>query len=70
MVERELRKREYDMRKTHYSEPKGRIFEQAQNLRDVVIFGRDADGALVSWSSLDERATEALLKESQLTPVG
>jgi hypothetical protein len=62
MVERELRKREYDMRKTHYSEPKGRIFEQAQNLRDVVIF--------VSWSSLDERATEALLKESQLTPVG
>lgn len=54
--------------KAHYGEPMGRIFENAQQLKRVVVFGEDQNGEPVIWSTLDERqTTELLSKNVELT---
>lgn len=54
----------------NYNQPKTRIFagDQAQQLDDVVVIGRDKSGQPVAWSSLDENATRALFEQHGLTP--
>lgn len=52
----------------HYGEPKGRIFDQAQNLRDVTIVGTNERGERVVWSSLDEPKTSALFEQIASEP--
>lgn len=50
----------------HYNEPKGRIFERAANeLRDVVVFGKDQSGKLQLWASGDQSSTAALFEQVQ-----
>jgi hypothetical protein len=52
--------------KSHYNEPKGRIFDRAANdLRDVLIVGKDADGKLQLWSSTDQRSTVELFDQAR-----
>lgn len=48
--------------KSHYSEPKGRIFERGTELRDVVVIGKDQNGEPQLWSTFDEAATNEFLE--------
>lgn len=55
--------------KAHYGEPKGRIFERGQDLRDVVVIGKDQNGETQLWSSFDEpRTNEFLANAGVLEP--
>jgi hypothetical protein len=56
--------------KFHYDQPKARIFEQGQALRDAVVIGRDPDGQVVAWTNLDERTAQGLLAEATPATTG
>jgi hypothetical protein len=55
-------------RNAQYDQPKGRLFEQAQNFRNVVIVGEDADGKRHILSDLPEAKATDWLKQSQFEP--
>jgi hypothetical protein len=47
--------------KGHFSEPKGRIFDRASNeLRDVIVIGKDQNGDVQLWSTGDQQSTASL----------
>lgn len=49
--------------KFEYQQPKGRIFDQAQNFRKFVVVGEDADGQRHVLSSLDQPETADWLEQ-------
>jgi hypothetical protein len=56
---------------SHYSEPKARVLDRASELRDVTIVGKNADGDVQIWSTLDQRtATEQFQKSDLFEPAG
>jgi hypothetical protein len=57
--------------KAEYGQAKGRVFEQAQNFRNVVVIGDDGSGEPRILSSFDETETSAWLnKAHSLEPTG
>lgn len=55
--------------KFEYDAPKGRIFEQAQNFRHVVVIGTDDQGEQRMLSSLPQAETaEWLERVTELSP--
>lgn len=51
-----------DRSNSHYGEPKARVFERGQELRDVTIVGTDANGKPQIWSTLPDDQVENVLK--------
>lgn len=56
--------------KTQYGQPKGRVFEQAADFKNVVVIGEDASGQRHILSSLSNNETAGWLEQSQLQPTG
>jgi hypothetical protein len=56
-------------RNAQYDQPKGRLFEQAQNFRNVVVIGTDDQGEQRMLSSLPQAETaEWLERVTELSP--
>jgi len=51
---------------THFSEQKARVFERGQELRDVTIVGKDTNGKVQIWSTLDQRSNAELFENAGL----
>lgn len=52
--------------KSHFGEPKARVFERGQELRDVTLVGKDANGDVQIWSTLDQQANNELFENAGL----